>query len=110
MHAEIRIGDSPVMVNDEMGNKGPKAFGGSPASFWIYVDDVDSLFQRAVGAGAEVPPGPMGAVQDQFWGDRCGMVIDPEGYRWTIATRKEDLTREEILQRQEEWMRQFATA
>ena len=108
MHAELRIGDSRLMVNDAMmGSKGPKTMGGSPISLWVYVDDVDSFFNRAVAAGAQVPPGPMGAVADQFWGDRCGMVIDPAGYRWTIATRKEDLTPEEIKQRQDEFMKNF---
>jgi len=99
-------------MNDVMGEeaKGPKAFGGSPASLWLYVEDADSLFRRAVDAGAKVPPGPMGQIQDQFWGDRCGMVIDPEGYRWTIATHKEDLTPDEMNQRQEEFFRQFAHA
>jgi len=111
MHADVRIGNSHVMMNDAMGDgKAPRAFGGSPASFWIYVEDADSLFRRAVDAGAKVPPGPMGQIQDQFWGDRCGTVIDPEGYRWTIATRKEDLSHDEMNQRQEEFMRQFAPA
>jgi PhnB protein len=111
MHADVRIGNSHLMMNDAMGDgKAPNAFGGSPASFWIYVEDADSLFRRAVDAGAKVPPGPMGQIQDQFWGDRCGTVIDPEGYRWTIATRKEDLSRDEMMQRQEEFMRQFAPA
>jgi len=112
MHADLKIGNSHVMMNDVMGEeaKGPKAFGGSPASLWLYVEDADSLFRRAVDAGAKVPPGPMGQIQDQFWGDRCGMVIDPEGYRWTIATHKEDLTPDEMNQRQEEFFRQFAHA
>src|SRR5687768_5981242 len=79
MHAEVRIGDSLVMLNDAMmGAKGPKAMGGSPASLWIYVEDADALFNRAVAAGAQVSPGPMGAMADQFWGDRCGTVTDPE--------------------------------
>jgi len=68
------------------------------------------LFNRAKAAGAEVAGGPMGEMQDQFWGDRCGTLIDPEGYRWTIATHKEDLTPEELDQRQKEWMEQFAIA
>jgi PhnB protein len=109
MHAEIRIGNSMVMLNDAMmGAKGPKAAGGSPASLWIYVDDADALFNRAVAAGAAVANGPMGAIADQFWGDRCGTFTDPHGYRWTIATRKEDLSTEEMEQRQTEWMKQFA--
>jgi PhnB protein len=110
MHAEIRIGDSRIMVNDPMmGAKGPKAFGGSPASLWVYVDDCDTLFNRAVAAGAAVLPG-MGAMADQFWGDRSGSFSDPYGYRWTIASHKEDLTREEMQERQAAFMKQFAAA
>jgi PhnB protein len=109
LHADIKIGDSHLMMNDAMGAKGPKSLGGSPVALWIYVDDADSLFRRAVDAGAQVAPGPMGAMQDQFWGDRCGTVVDLEGYHWTIATRKEDFTREELKKRQDEWMSQFAT-
>jgi len=109
MHAELRIGNSRIMLNDAMmGGKGPKAYGGSPASFWIYVEDADALFSRAVAAGAQVGQGPMGQMADQFWGDRCGMFTDPHGYRWTIATRKEDLTPQEMQQRQDEFMKQFA--
>jgi uncharacterized glyoxalase superfamily protein PhnB len=111
MHAEIRIGDSLIMMNDAMGGgKGPKATGGSPASLWIYVEDCDALFNRAVAAGAQVPPGPMGQMADQFWGDRCGTFTDPHGYQWTIATRKEDLTPQEIKQRMDEFMRNFSAA
>jgi len=109
LHAEVRIGNSLVMLNDAMmGAKGPRALGGSPMSLWVYVEDSDALFNRAVGAGAKVAAGPMGAMADQFWGDRCGTVTDPEGYSWTIATRKEDLSREEMAQRQAEWMKSFA--
>ena len=105
MHAELRIGDSRLMLNDPvMGNKGPQTLGGSPASLWLYVEDCDALFNRAVAAGAKVEM----QMGDQFWGDRCGSVGDPHGYRWTIATRKEDLTRDEILQRQEQFFKQFA--
>jgi PhnB protein len=109
MHAELRIGDSRIMVNDAMmGGKGPKAIGGSPASLWIYVEDADALFNRAVAAGAQVAPGPMGAMADQFWGDRCGTFTDPQGYSWTIATHKEDLSPQEMEQRQADFMKQFA--
>ena len=108
MHSELRIGDSRIMVNDPMmGGKGPKALGGSPATLWIYVEDCDALFNRAVAAGAQVLPG-MGQMQDQFWGDRSGSFKDPHGYSWTIATHKEDLTPEEMKQRQTEWMKTFA--
>ena len=108
MHAELRIGNSRIMVNDVMMGKGPKGYGGSPASLWLYVDDCDALFNRAVAAGAKVGDGPMSQVQDQFWGDRSGTVTDPEGYQWTIATHKEDLTPEELNQRAEEFFKQFA--
>ena len=109
MHAELRIGDSLIMLHDAMmGGKGPKALGGSPASLWIYVEDADQLFNRAVAAGGKVFDGPMGKMQDQFWGDRCGSVTDPHGYSWTIATHTEDLTDAEIAQRQAEHMKQFA--
>src|ERR1700704_3735844 len=109
MHAEIRIGDSLIMVNDLMGGgKGPKAFGGSPASLWIYVENCDVLFNRAVAAGGKVAEGPMGSMGDQFWGDRCGTFTDPQGYKWTIATHKEDLTPQEMEKRQAEFFKQFA--
>ena len=91
-----------------MGSKGPRSLGGSPSSLWIYVDDADALFNRAVAAGGNVSAGPMGQMQAQFWGDRCGSFRDPEGYTWTIATRKEDLTPEEVNQRQEEFFKNFA--
>ena len=105
MHAELQIGDSRIMLNDTMmGSKGPKALGGSPMSLWLYVEDADALFNRAVAAGAQVKM-PIG---DQFWGDRCGQVSDPHGYSWSIATRKEDLTREEMNQRATEFFKQFA--
>ena len=109
MHAEIAIGDSRIMLNDAMmGAKGPKALGGSPISLWVYVPDADALFNRAIAAGAQASVGPMGAMQDQFWGDRCGSFTDPHGYRWTIATHKEDLTRDELQQRMDAWMKNFA--
>lgn len=108
MHAELRVGDSRIMLNDAMmGFKGPQSMGGSPASFYVYVEDCDALFNRAVAAGAQILPG-MGELADQFWGDRSGSVTDPFGYRWTIATRKEDLSKQELEQRQAEWMKKFA--
>ena len=111
MHAEIRIGNSHLYLNDAMGGgKGPKALGGSPIGLWIYVDDADALFNRAVKAGATVAPGPMGHMQDQFWGDRCGTLVDPAGFQWTIATRKEDLTPEELNRRADEFFKQFAAS
>jgi PhnB protein len=104
MHAELKIGDSRFMVNDVMmDQKGPKAYGGSPASLWIYVENSDTLFNRAVGAGAKVQM----PLDDQFWGDRAGAVADPAGYTWWIATRKEDLTQTEIQQRAAEFFRKM---
>lgn len=112
IHAEIRVGDTIVMLNDDIMGSGNtvKGRGGSPVSMWCYVADCDALFNRAVKAGAEIAKGGMGAMQDQFWGDRSGSIVDPEGYMWTIATHKEDLTPAEMQQRQDEWMRQFASA
>ena len=105
MHAVISIGNSLVIMNDVMpGQKGPKAYGGSPASLWLYVENSDALFNQAVGAGATVVV-PLG---DQFWGDRGGAVTDPAGYTWWIATRKEDLTPAELDQRAEEFFKQMA--
>jgi PhnB protein len=105
MHAELRIGDSRFMMNDVMmGSKGPQAFGGSPASFWLYVENSDALFERAVAAGGKVQM-PMA---DQFWGDRAGCVADPAGYSWWISTRKEDLTAAELQQRAADFFKQMA--
>jgi PhnB protein len=105
MHADITIGDSHIMLNDAMmGMKGPKGYGGSPASFWLYVEDSDALFKRAIEAGAKEQM-PMA---DQFWGDRAGSIKDPAGYSWWIATRKEDLTHAEMQQRAAEFFKQMA--
>lgn len=104
MHAELRIGNSRFMMNDVMmGAKGPQDFGGSPASLWLYVEDSDAVFERAVSAGGTVQM-PMA---DQFWGDRAGAVGDPAGYTWWIATRKEDLTESDIQQRAAEMFKQM---
>jgi PhnB protein len=104
-HAEIKIGDSPIMLADEhpdMGYRSPQAIGGTPVSIMIYVEDVDAVFNRTVAAGAKVRQ----PVKDQFYGDRSGAVEDPFGHVWTIATHKEDLTPEEIGRRAAEWMKQ----
>ena len=105
MHSEFKIGDSKLMAHDTMmDGKGPKGFGGSPAALWIFVPDDDALFNRAIAAGAtQIRP-----MEDQFWGDRCGTFKDPHGFAWTIATRKEDLTRDELNQRAEAFFKQFA--
>jgi PhnB protein len=106
MHAELKIGNSRIFVNDPvMDNKGPKAHGGgSPASLWLYVDDCDAVFKRAVTAGAQVRM----PVDNQFWGDRMGAFVDPHGYSWSVATRKEDLTKEEMDSRAQEFFKAFA--
>jgi len=106
MHAELKIGDSHLMVNDLMMGKGPKEFGGSPAGFWIYVADADTSFKRAVDAGGKVEM----PIENQFWGDRAGAVADPEGYTWWIATRKEELTKKEVEQRANEHFAKMAQA
>lgn len=98
MHAELKIGDSALMLNDpfpEYGAVGPKAIGGSPVTIHLYVNDVDALWDRAIKAGVKV----LMPLMDAFWGDRYGLVEDPYGHRWSMATHKEDLTLEEIGQR-----------
>ncbi len=97
-HAEIKIGDSPIMLADEfpeMGQVSPKTLGGSPVGIMIYVDDVDTIFNRAIAAGGEQKK----PLQDQFYGDRSGTLKDPFGHIWTVATHKEDVTPEEMDKR-----------
>jgi PhnB protein len=97
-HAEIQVGDSRIMLADEypdMGYQGPETIGGSPVSLMIYLEDVDTVFNRAVDAGAIVKEAP----QDKFYGDRIGTVIDPFGHRWHLATHKEDVSMEEMERR-----------
>lgn len=99
-HAEIKIGDSRIMLADEhpeMGYRGPEAFGGTPVSILLYVEDVDAQFNQALGAGAKA----IKAVQDQFYGDRSGTLVDPFGHMWTIATHTEDVSIEEMHKRME---------
>jgi len=97
-HAELKIGDSPIMLADEqpeMGYVGPKALGGTPVSLMIYVEDVDTMYKRAIGLGGT----ELKALQDQFYGDRSGTLKDPFGHIWTVATHKEDVTSEEMDKR-----------
>jgi PhnB protein len=97
-HAEIKIGDSSIMLADEypeMGYKGPQSLGGSPLSLMIYVEDVDTVFNQAVAAGATIKE----ALQDKFYGDRMGTVVDPYGHIWHVATHKEDVSPEEMQER-----------
>ena len=98
MHAEMRIGNSTVMLSDEnpqWNMKAPTTLGGSPASLHLYVDDADKLYNRAIQAGCQ----PTMPVMDAFWGDRYGKVTDPFGHQWGIATHKEDLTPAECEKR-----------
>lgn len=98
MHASIRIGDSFVMLHDEfpeMGARGPKAIGGTAVTLHLYTTDADAAFARALDAGCSVVM-PLG---DQFWGDRYGLVEDPFGHRWSIATQKQLLTPQQITER-----------
>jgi PhnB protein len=104
-HAEIKLGDSILMLadeNPERGARGPQTLGGTPVSLLLYVEDVDERFRRAVDAGAKV----VQAVQDQFYGDRSGTLEDPFGHVWTIATHKEDVSPEEMNRRMEAMMKQ----
>jgi PhnB protein len=97
-HAEIQIGDSRIMMADEMpdhGNKSPQTLGGSPVNLLIYVEDVDKAFAQAVAAGAKVEM----PVKDQFYGDRTSAVRDPFGQGWYIHTHIEDVTPEEMQKR-----------
>ena len=97
-HAEIKIGDSPIMLADaypDMGYNGPKSLGGSPVSLMIYVENVDTVFNQAVQAGATVKE----AVSDKFYGDRIGSLIDPFGHVWHVSTHKEDVSLEEMEKR-----------
>lgn len=109
IHAELQIGNSRIMLNDAIGGgKSAKTLGGSPISLYVYVPDCDALFGRAVSAGGRVAPGPMGQLSDQFWGDRSGTFTDPFGYQWTIATRKEEVPRDEMERRTREFFSQMA--
>ncbi|MDM7914032.1 MAG: VOC family protein [Candidatus Eisenbacteria bacterium] len=97
-HAELRIGDSVLMLNDEfpdMGAVSPLTNGGSGVTLHLYVPDADAVFERAVQAGGKVRM----PLADQFWGDRYGVIVDPFGHTWAIATHKEDPTEEQIRER-----------
>jgi PhnB protein len=97
-HAEIKIGDSPIMLADEfpeMGARSPQSLGGSPVSILLYVPDVDALTSQAITAGAKV----VRPVKDQFYGDRSGSLEDPFGHQWHIATHVEDVPPEEMKKR-----------
>ena len=97
-HAEIKIGDSVIMLADEhpaMGYRGPRSLGGSSVSILLYLADVDAVFERAVRAGAKAQR----PVADQFYGDRSGTLKDPFGHSWHLSTHKEDVSMEEMNRR-----------
>jgi PhnB protein len=102
-HAELQIGDSRIMLADEMPGgscRSPQSLGGTSMGVFLYVEDVDSVFKQAQGAGAKVQM----PLADMFWGDRFGTVIDPYGHSWSLATHKEDVTPEEMAKRSKEAM------
>lgn len=95
MHAELKIGDSVFMLTEEsteMKTLSPESIGGSPVSMYVYVNDVDAVFNQAVSDGATV----LNPVRDQFYGDRSGYLRDPFGHLWSIATHKKDLSPDEV--------------
>jgi len=107
MHAEIQIGNSIVFLADEMmGNRSAETLGAAPVGFYVYVENADQAFQKALRAGGkEKHP-----VTDMFWGDRMGALVDPFGYQWTVATHTKDLSPDEMKRAQDEWFKQLATA
>jgi PhnB protein len=109
MHAEIKIGDSIIMLGDEMpehGARGPRAIGGTPVSFFIYRDNVDKAWKQALDAGGkEIMP-----LVDQFWGDRAGCFEDPFGHHWWLAQHVKDMTPEELRQAGEQFFSQMQPA
>ena len=104
-HAEIRIGDSVIMLSDDMGQAGtksPHTLGATTAGIFLYVNDVDASYQKAVSAGARAGNPP----SDMFWGDRFGQLTDPFGHSWSIATHKEDVPPDQMKTRMEAFLKQ----
>lgn len=103
LHAEVQIGDSRIMLNDEfpeMNCKSPQSVGGASTALYVYVKDVDKIFTQATDAGAKVTMPLMNA----FWGDRTGQLVDPYGHVWSFATRKRNLSQKEVQKAQQEWL------
>jgi uncharacterized glyoxalase superfamily protein PhnB len=101
LHAEIQIGDSRIMLNDEfpeMNCKSPQSVGGASTALYIYVKDVEKIFAQATDAGAKVTM----PLMDAFWGDRTGQLVDPYGHIWSFATRKRNLSQKEVQKAQQE--------
>lgn len=107
-HAEIKIGDSIIFINDEMPMPGfarsPQTLGGFTGSIYLYVEDVDTAFQRAVDAGGRA----ISPVTDMFWGDRHGALVDPFGHSWSLSTHKQDLSEQEIAEGAKRFFAQMA--
>lgn len=105
MYAELRIGDSTLMLGDEMpeqGMKGPTSFGGTPVSFFVYAEDVDAAWKRAIDAGGK----QIMALENQFWGDRAGCFEDPAGHQWWLAQRIKEMTPDELRKSADEFFAQ----
>jgi len=101
MHAELKLRDTVLMLGPECPERGArsaKTLGGSPVTLYLLTENVDKMVAKAVKAGGN----PMGPVGDMFWGDRCGIVIDPEGYTWMVATHKAEPTPQEMAKAQKE--------
>ena len=109
MHAEFKVGDSIIMLGEEMpehGGKSPKTLGGTPVSLYVYLENVDTAWKRALDAGGkEVMP-----LADQFWGDRGGCFEDPFGHKWWLAQHTKDLTPEELSQAADQLFSQAQSA
>ncbi len=108
IHAQIKIGDSPIDIAPEQGkyNRSPQSLGGSTVPIGLYVEDVDALADRAIAAGAKV----IFPIADQFYGDRGGRLEDPFGHMWIVSTHKEDVAPDEMARRAEEWMKAMPSA
>jgi uncharacterized glyoxalase superfamily protein PhnB len=107
MHAELKVGDSIIMLGGEHAEQGcrsPQMLGGTPVSLYLYVEDADKAFNRAASAGATVTM----PVADMFWGDRCGQFTDPFGHKWSLATHQDDLSQAEIQKRGEAFFAEMA--
>jgi PhnB protein len=105
MHAELTLRGATLMLGPEsaaMGRRSAKSVGASPSSLYIYVDNVDKVVEKATKLGAT----PQGPVMDMFWGDRCGTVVDPDGYTWMVGTHKAEPTAKEMKKAMEEMMKQ----
>jgi PhnB protein len=107
MHAELQIGNALLMLADEgYGCRAVQTFGGSPVNFYVYVENVDKAFQKAVAAGAKQTM----ALEEMFWGDRVGQIEDPFGYRWMVATHTRDLSPKEMEEGQRAWSKKMESS